>query len=91
VTGQYDEGKSTLPGVIAQPLIRVHALRALIAFGMVLSCGLAALVRTVWLLVLLPFGARPGAAAVRSRPTLLLSACTLSPGRASRIAATPAS
>jgi len=40
-------------GPVAQPLIRVHGWRALIALGMVLSCGLAALVGTVWLLVLM--------------------------------------
>ena len=40
------------PGRVAQPLIRVHGTRALIALGIVPSCGLVALVGTVWLLLL---------------------------------------
>jgi len=40
-------------GPVAQPLIRVYGWRALIAIGMVLSCGLAALIGTVWLLLLM--------------------------------------
>ncbi len=38
-------------GHAAQPLIRVHGWRTLIALAMVLSCGLVALVGTVWLLL----------------------------------------
>lgn len=41
------------PGRAAQPLISVRRWRALIALAIVLSCGLAALLGTVWLLVLL--------------------------------------
>lgn len=40
-------------GLVAQPLIRGYGWRALIAIAMVLSCGLAALVGTVWLLLLM--------------------------------------
>jgi hypothetical protein len=40
-------------GPVAEPLIRVRGWRGFVALGMVLSCALAALVGTVWLLVLM--------------------------------------
>lgn len=41
------------PGPVAEPLIRIRGWRGFVAFGMVWTCGLAALVGTVWLLLLM--------------------------------------